>query len=231
MILGYCRVSTAEQAADERTSMANQERVIRALATMRGAKGFEIALFNDPGVSGTIALYNRPAGKEMLEAAKKGDTICATKLDRLFRSASDALNTAEDLKKRGIDLILIDLGTDPVTSNGTAKLFFGLLAMIAEFERERIAERIDQGRKDKKANGGAISGIAPYGYLKVGKGAKSTVRKHPTEQQVFQLVIANRDLPSYRICKKLNESGLTNRRGGKFQITQVQRMLARLGNS
>ena len=93
MIFSYARVSTTEQAADGTTSIAEQHRKNRALATMRGVSADNIAEFTDAGVSGSIALSERPSGKEMLDAAKKGDVIVASKMDRLFRSASDALVT------------------------------------------------------------------------------------------------------------------------------------------
>src|SRR5271156_1644951 len=168
MILAYGRVSTADQAADGTTSISEQVRKAKAIADLRGASSFDFITFTDEGVSGSIPLAERPAGQEMLQAAKKGDIIVAAKMDRLFRSASDALNTAEALKARGVDLVLVDMGTSPVTENGTAKMFFGMLALVAEFERGRIAERMQDGRKGKKQRNGHLGGIAPYGFKVVG---------------------------------------------------------------
>ena len=52
MLLGYCRVSTQDQAADNRTSLAEQERIIRGIAMVKGVDKMDVTLYSDPGVSG-----------------------------------------------------------------------------------------------------------------------------------------------------------------------------------
>jgi putative DNA-invertase from lambdoid prophage Rac len=229
MILGYCRVSTTDQASDDRTSLAEQERVIRGLAMMRGASSRDIAIFSDPGVSGSTPLHERVGGAEMLAAARKGDTIVACKLDRMFRSASDALATAEQLKSKGIDLVLVNMGNDPVTANGTAKLFFSMLAAFAEFERTTIVERITGGLKAKKANGGFCGGEPPYGFRKVGKGRSSTIVPEFKEQEVIALIheLAKTETSHHRIAKQLYARHIYARNRGKWQHNQVGRILKR----
>lgn len=71
------------------------------------------------------------------------------KLDRAFRNAADALATAEQLNAQKIDLIVADMGSEPVIQNGVSRMFFGMLALVAEFERERIRERLADGRGAK----------------------------------------------------------------------------------
>ena len=51
---------------------------------------------------------------------------------------------------RGIDLIVADMGTEPVTQNGVSRMFFGMLALVAEFERERIKEQSAEGCAAKR---------------------------------------------------------------------------------
>jgi DNA invertase Pin-like site-specific DNA recombinase len=135
--LGYVRVSTTEQASDDRSSLVTQEQAIRGVAMIHGVEVTEI--YSDAGVSGSIPLAHRPAGGRLTAALEQGSVVVASKLDRVFRSASDALSTVEAWKQRGVDLILVDCGTDPVSSNGNSKLFFSILASVAEFERSRIA--------------------------------------------------------------------------------------------
>ena len=228
MILSYSRVSTAEQAADGATSLAEQRRKNWAVAQLRGASTHDFAHYEDAGVSGSISLGLRPAGAELLAAAKAGDVIVANKLDRLFRSASDAMLTAEQLKKRGIDLILIDMGAEPVTGNGVAKLFFGLLALVAEFERERINERTIEGRAGKRRNGGHIGGQAPYGFRVVGEGKQAVLEPREDEQEVIRLTAKLwRELHArpHRVATRLNEMGVRLRGEKPVQATQVRRML------
>ena len=100
MLLIYNRVSLIEQAGEGKTSLAEQERIGRGFAMAKGFAQFDVAVYTDAGVSATIPLRDRPNGKEMLETAKAGDTIFAAKLDRMFRSASDALNMSEIFKEK-----------------------------------------------------------------------------------------------------------------------------------
>ena len=227
MFLSYSRVSTIEQAADGTTSLAEQTRRNKAIADLRDVPFAEFARFVDAGVSGTIPLAHRPAGKAMLAAAKAGDIICANKLDRLFRSASDALATAEKLRQRGVDLILIDMGTEAVTGNGAAKMFFGMLALVAEFERERIAERMHEGRKAKAAKSGHIGGDAPYGYTIDGQGRSATLVPLEHEQEVVRKAREMKRM-RLRLCEitsALNEMGHRNRLNSPFRSVQVLRIL------
>src|SRR4051812_13945102 len=75
----------------------------------------------EEGVSGSVPLNDRPAGGALLAKLKAGDIVIAAKLDRCFRSALDALNVAEQLKRRGVKLHLLDLGGD-IAGNGLSKL-------------------------------------------------------------------------------------------------------------
>lgn len=229
MILGYARVSSLEQAGEGKTSLREQDRKNRAIATLRQAGTYEFCQYIDKGVSGSIPLGERPAGKDMLAAAKKGDVVVATKMDRLFRSATDALQTAAQLKKRGIDLILADMSVEPVTGNGVGKLFFGMLALVAEFERERIAERMQQGREGKRENGGHIGGSAPYGFTIAGSGREAKLVPDREEQDIIAFardIRATRGYTKpYRVAKVLNAHGITTRLGKPWHRMQVVRLL------
>ncbi len=232
MIFSYARVSTWEQAAEGTTSIGEQERRNRAVASIRSAGAFDFVAYADEGVSGSIPLKDRPAGRELLSAAKKGDVIVATKLDRLFRSALDALQTVKELKEQGIDLILIDIGLDPVSSNGAAKLFFGILSMVAEFERERITERFEDGKRAKKAqhNGtGHSGGSVPYGYRAVGKGREARLEIDENEMGLLKIVgdLAVKIESPWVIGKRLTLLNFRDRKGHEFRIPQVRRLIER----
>ncbi len=230
MILAYSRVSTAEQAADGATSLQEQERKIKALAQMRGVDLFEVISYVDAGVSGSIPLRERPGGKKMLSEAAPGDIICASKLDRIFRSASDALVTVERLAERKISLILIDMGVDPVNSNGTAKLFFSMLSAFAEFERGRIAERMTDGRRGKRQRNGHTGGSPPYGYRVLGKGREAKLEAIPEEQEVIKEAarLWESGVRPTEALKELHAKGYRTRKGGEFTITQIQRAVERV---
>jgi DNA invertase Pin-like site-specific DNA recombinase len=224
-ILGYTRVSTLDQAKDDRSSLAAQEAAIRGLAMIHGIEDIEI--FADPGISGAVALEDRPGGAKLCARLAPGTIVVASKLDRIFRSASDALTTVERWKAQGIDLILIDCGTDPVSANGTSKLFFSILASVAEFEKMRILERTKEGRAGKKARGGHIGGSAPYGFRKVGEGRAAMLEHDPAEQAVIQRIKDLRDQgATYRkVIDQLTDEGHFMRSGTPFTLPQLHSIL------
>lgn len=159
-IYAYCRVSTAAQ-AEEGISLDEQQRRIDGQAL---AEGWTIAgRFVERGVSGSVPLGERPEGKRLLAAAAPGDIVIAAKLDRVFRSARDALTVIEDFQRRGISLWLGDIGGD-VSGNGIAKLMLTILSAFAEFERDRIAERIRDARRQLRAEGRSVGGKRQFGY-------------------------------------------------------------------
>ncbi len=228
MILSYCRVSTSEQGAEGTTSLTEQARKNKAVAFVRTPNIYDFAEYIDKGVPGSIPLKDRPAGGRMLADAQPGDLIIATKLDRLFRSAIDALQTLDELKKRKVDVILIDIGYEPITGSGVAKLFLTMLAAFAEFERTRIAERITEGKKAKLEKGGHTGGEAPYGYRIVGRGRESRLEVNPDEQAMIRLAKdlwkQNRLGPA-AVCREFEKRGLRDRSGSPFRTWQMQKMV------
>jgi DNA invertase Pin-like site-specific DNA recombinase len=157
---GYVRVSTQRQ-ADEGESLAVQQRQITGYATMIGVEA--PTFFIEEGVSGTKPLGERPAGSELLAQLQRGDVIVCAKLDRMFRSALDALTMAKAFKEKGVSLHLIDLGGD-VTGNGISKLFFTIISAVAEAERDRIAQRVLDVKRDQKQRGRHLGGSRQFGY-------------------------------------------------------------------
>ena len=156
----YVRVSTERQ-SDEGHSLADQESRLRGYAQSLGLPVTDT--FIEAGVSGAKRLHTRPKGAELLATLRRGDHVIAAKLDRLFRSASDALNVAEDFRESGIHLHLLDIGGE-VTGNGAAKLVFSVLAAVAEMERERIGERVRSVKQHLRDGGYFTGGKLARGY-------------------------------------------------------------------
>jgi putative DNA-invertase from lambdoid prophage Rac len=185
-VYGYTRVSTERQ-ADEGESLDVQRRQIDGYAMM---KGLEIGhVFVERGISGSTHLNERPQGAALLAALEPGDVVVTAKLDRMFRSALDALDVLQLLKARGISLHMVDLGGD-VTGNGISKLVFTILSAVAEAERDRIRERIRDMKRDQKERGRFLGGTAPFGWMAakdgslipdlVAQGAIATMREART---------------------------------------------------
>jgi DNA invertase Pin-like site-specific DNA recombinase len=159
-VFGYVRVSTIEQASNGE-SLDTQTAKITGYAMMQGWTVDEV--FVEGGVSGSVPLADRPQGQRLLAVAGKGDMIITPKLDRMFRSASDALGTLEELKAQGTGLVMIDLGGD-VTGNGISKLVFTILSAVAENERDRIRERIREVKRHLASQGVYGGGRVPFGF-------------------------------------------------------------------
>jgi putative DNA-invertase from lambdoid prophage Rac len=159
-VYGYARVSTTAQ-ADNGESLGAQQRALAGYAMMQDLKIDQI--FVERGVSGSKPLQVRREGKRLLAALKPGDVVLTAKLDRMFRSARDALDVLERLKQQGVSLHMIDLGGD-VTGNGISKLVFTILSAVAEAERDRTRERIAEVKADQRQRNRYLGGDVPFGF-------------------------------------------------------------------
>jgi DNA invertase Pin-like site-specific DNA recombinase len=181
---GYCRVSTDRQ-ADGGISLDEQSRRVRGRALEEGWSLSEI--FIDAGVSGSVPLGQRPEGARLLAAITTGDAIVCPKLDRMFRSALDALTVIKDLQRRRISLFLLDLGGDDVSGNGVSRMMLTMLSAFAEFERDRISERIKDSKRQLRATGMHQGGNRPFGWRVVRRGKdEGKLVPDPEEQRALE---------------------------------------------
>lgn len=138
MKYGYARVSSAGQNLDAQINQLNDvkcEKIFREKVSGRQKEG-------------------RQQLRILLETVKEGDSIVVTKLDRFARSTKDALNIIEELNKKGVALIVLNMGGDRVdTSTPIGKLMITVLAGIAEFEADMIRERQLEGIQEAKRRG------------------------------------------------------------------------------
>ena len=138
----YARVSTTDQTAE------NQLLELRAYVKARGWTAVE---FVDQAVSGVKD--RRPALDGLVTAVRRHqvDAVVCWRLDRLGRSLSHLLRLLEDWQNRGVAFITLSEGIDWTTSAG--RLMGALLGAFAQFERERIKERIHAGLLRARAEG------------------------------------------------------------------------------
>jgi putative DNA-invertase from lambdoid prophage Rac len=182
-VYGYCRVSTLRQ-ANEGESLDVQRRQIEGYGLMHGLTIDSVLV--EEGVSGSVPVEDRPIGGQLFAKLQRGDIVIAAKLDRLFRSALDALKVVESLKGRGVKLHLLDLGGD-IAGNGLSKLFLTIAAAFAEAERDRIRERVSQVKADQKARGRFLGGSVQFGY-RLGEGGR--LMPHDDEQEAIREMVA-----------------------------------------
>src|SRR3954454_19458897 len=178
-VYSYTRVSTTAQ-AEEGESLGAQQRRVEGYAMQHDLTVDRH--FVERGVSGSVSLVERPEGKTLLGALKPGDVIITPKLDRMFRSALNALGVLEGLKQQGVCLHMIDLGGD-VTGNGISKLVFTILSAVAEAERDRIRERIADVKRDQKTRGRFLGGSRPFGFR---LGEDGELMEHEGEQAAIR---------------------------------------------
>src|SRR6202163_2674820 len=171
----YLRVSTEEQR--DRQSIETQrdfgERVcqLHQLQTVR--------FYVDDGVSGTVPMELRSAGKQVLEDARRGqfDQLLVFRLDRLGRETRLILNVVAELEKFGVRVKSMTEEFDTATSTG--RLMLTMLSGFAAHERDAIRERSIAGTNRVAEAGAWLGGIVPYGYRKVGeKGDGEVVDGH-----------------------------------------------------
>lgn len=129
-MIGYARVSTAEQNLEMQT-----EALRRA--------GVHPDAIHVEKVSGAAA--KRPVLEWALDELREGDTFVVWKLDRMARSLTDLLNKMEQLKQAGASFRSLTEQIDTTTPGG--RLIFHVMGAIAEFERDLIRERTRAGVK------------------------------------------------------------------------------------
>ena len=134
MIFGYARVSTQDQHLDLQIDALNKYRVERIFQEkMTGSK------------------KDRPQLEEMLKYVRPGDTIVVWKLDRIGRSMRHLMELVDHFKANDIHFVSLHENID--TSTPTGKLMFNIMASLAEFERDMIAERTRSGLESARARG------------------------------------------------------------------------------
>lgn len=137
----YCRVSTADQTTD------NQVREIEAA-------GFSVDRKRTIAetVSGSVAAMERAGFARLVDRLESGDVLIVTKLDRLGRNAMDVRATVERLAADGVRVHCLALGGVDLTSPA-GKMTMGVIAAVAEFERDLLIERTQSGLARAKAAG------------------------------------------------------------------------------
>jgi DNA invertase Pin-like site-specific DNA recombinase len=133
--IGYARVSTRGQNDDSQVDELTAYGVDK--------------LFIDKGVSGKHA--SRPELDKALAYLREGDIFVITRLSRAMRSLKDLLALAEDLRGRGIGLVVLKQQVDTTTPQG--RLVFHFLGALDEFQRELIVEGTLEGLAAARARG------------------------------------------------------------------------------
>lgn len=136
MLLGYARVSTSDQ---------NPDHQVEALRRA----GVEERHIHVDVASGAKA--SRPKLDLVMQLLREGDTLKVTRLDRLGRSLQHLVNLGADLRGRGVGLHVVEQGIDTGTAEGRA--MYGMLSVLAEYQRELIVANTNDGLAAARARG------------------------------------------------------------------------------
>ena len=140
-VFAYCRVSTPDQTTDNQLG----EIIAHGFAVQQSRVICET-------VSGSVATKERKGFAKLVDRLEFGDVLVVTKLDRLGRNAMDVRSTVEQLDSAGVRVHCLALGGVDLTSPA-GKMTMGVIAAVAEFERDLLIERTQSGLKRAKAAG------------------------------------------------------------------------------
>lgn len=137
MIYGYARVSTKGQAKDGNSLEAQEKALREAGATEIYREAF------------TGTKTDRPEFTKLIDELQEGDTLVVTKLDRIARTAAKGIELVDGLLNRGIKIHILNMGL--LDNSTTGKLIRNIFFAFAEFERDMIVERTQEGKAIARA--------------------------------------------------------------------------------
>ncbi len=231
-MVGYCRVSTEEQAREGVSMDAQRER----LAAYCTAQGCElVAIETDNGTSGSITPGKRPGLARALACIRRGEAegLLALKLDRISRCTRDVLDLVDDSRRKGWRLVSVAEQLD--TGSAAGRLVVTVLAALAEMEREQVGERTRFALAEVARQGRGRSRFTPYGWrtaegnAEVRKGDRGRLVRHTEEQRVLRRMLRLRDGEHgvQAIADTLNDSAVLTRAGKPWTRQAVWSVLER----
>ena len=140
-VFAYCRVSTADQTTDNQI----QQIAAEGFTVEKGRAIVET-------VSGSVPAMERKGFLSLLNNLEASDVLVVTKLDRLGRNVMDVLTSVQRLASMKVKVHCLALGGVDLTSSA-GKMTMGLIAVMAEFERDLLVERTQAGLARAKAQG------------------------------------------------------------------------------
>lgn len=161
----YVRVSTEEQA---KSGLGMEAQLARIKWYCEGNKEKLPEIFPEPyvddGVSSTVKFMARKAGRAMHNELRKGDHVVIAKLDRLGRDVRDVFDTTEQWADMGVVIHCLDVAGSIVdTKSAMGRFMLGMIALFAQFERDRMSERTKEALAAWRARGCPSRRVMQFG--------------------------------------------------------------------
>lgn len=222
---GYIRCSTETQRESGLGIDAQQATIEQTAARVR----LPLArVFVDAGLSGSLAVEERPALVAALAELRKNDVLIVARRDRLARDVIIGALIDRAVSRKGARVLSgAGEGSDVDPNDPTAALLRRVIDAVAEYERLVIGARTRVALRQKRARG-QRAGCVPYGHRV--RGADTTLYPDEQEQRILNVITECRAAGySLRdVAAELNRRGYTTRGGSPWRHQNVSCILATL---